>query len=584
METYKRLVSYIYPYKGRLFAATVCMFFFSITHALVSGVLYIVVNGFYSQGAVTIKDIPHAPAFITHFSIPIDFIPLAVVIVFVIRGIFDYASNYLLADVGVRAIRKIRDELYERMVNLSLDFYSRGRTGDFMSRIMNDVGFIQGGITDVLVDLIRQPFVLMINIPMIFLWGGSLAFYAILVFPLVLIPISLLGRQLRGLTKRMQERTADILSVMEEIFTGIRVVKAFNMEQVEIEKFRRINKSVFDFFKKTIRVTVVQRPVIEIIGAIGAGAAIWFGYRHLPPDRFVAFIGALFISYEPIKKLSKVNSTIQQSIAAGNRIFEIIDQVPSIQNKPNARPLSPPIRTIEFRNVALAYVGKTEVLSGINLDVKVGEVLAIVGSSGAGKTSLVNLIPRFYDPTRGSVRINGEDIREYDLKSLRDQIGIVTQETVLFNATVMENVAYGRPSASLEDVKLAATAAYADDFIKKLPRGYGTVIGEKGITLSGGQRQRLSIARALLKNPPILIFDEATSQLDSESEREVQKAIDLLMKGRTVFVIAHRLSTVQNADRIIVLDMGKFVQIGNHTSLIQQGGTYKRLYDLQFSK
>ncbi len=551
--------------------------------ALVSAVLYLVVNGFYNKGSVSLHNIPHAPPFLAAFELPAKFVPLLVVFVFVARGLFEYASDYLMADVGIRAIRKVREDLYQKMVSLSLDFYSKGRTGEFMSRIMNDVGFIQGGITDVLIDLVKQPFAILFNIPMIFFWGGPLAFYAIVVFPIVLIPISSLGKQLRKLTRRMQERTADILSVMEETFTGIRVVKAFNMEPAEVEKFRRINWSVFDFFRKTIRVTAVQKPLIEIFGAIGAGAAIWFGYQNLAPDRFVAFIASLFLFYEPLKKLSKVNSTIQQSIAAGNRIFEIIDEVPTIQSKPSAHLLEPPIRAIEFKNMTLAYDGKREVLSGINLSVKIGEVLAIVGSSGAGKTSLVNLIPRFYDATQGSVQINGKDIRDYDLKSLRDQIGIVTQETVLFNATVMENIAYGKPSASLEDVRAAATAAYADEFIRALPLGYGTITGEKGVTLSGGQRQRLSIARALLKNPPILIFDEATSQLDTESEREVQKAIDLLMKGRTVFVIAHRLSTVQNAHRILVLDQGKIVQSGDHGELMKATGPYKRLYDLQFN-
>lgn len=582
MGTYKRLVSYTYPYKGRFILAMLCMFWFSIANALVSAVFYVVVNGFYNKGAITIKNIPHAPDFISSISFSINWIPFVVFAVFVVRGLFDYLSNYLMADVGMRAIRKVRDELYGRMVDLSVDFYTKGRTGELMSRIMNDVGFIQGGITDVIVDLVKQPLVILFNIPMVFFWGGPLALYAVFVFPLVIIPIAILGHRLRKLTKRMQERTADILSMMEETFTGIRVVKAFNMEQSEVEKFKRINKSVFDFFRKTIRVTIVQRPLIEIFGAVGAGLAIWFGYNNLPPDRFVAFIGSLFIFYEPLKKLSKVNSTIQQSIAAGNRIFEIMDQTPSIQSKPGARPLELPINSIQFDHIGMSYDGATEVLSGINLEVKAGEVLAIVGPSGSGKTSLVSLIPRFYDPIKGSIRMNGADIRDYDLKSLRNQIGIVTQETVLFNTTVMENIAYGRPSASLEEVRESAQAAFADDFIRQLSQGYGTIIGERGAKLSGGQRQRLSIARALLKNPPILILDEATSQLDTESEREVQKAIERLMEGRTVFVIAHRLSTVQNADRIIVLDMGEIVQEGNHASLLKEKGPYKRLHDLQF--
>lgn len=583
MDVYKRLLGYIYPHRYRLAMAIVCMFFLSISQVMVSAVLYIVVNGFYNNGMVIIKDIPHAPDFIQGIQFPVSWIPLIVVGVFVFRGIFDYASNYQMAAVGIRAIRKVRDDLYEKLVHLSLDFYSRGRTGELMSRILNDVGFIQGGITDVLVDLVKQPFVILFNIPMIFIWGGPTAIIAVGVFPIVLIPIAMLGKRLRGLTRKMQEKTADISSMLEETFTGIRIVKAFNMEQREIEKFKAVNRSVFEFFKKTIRVTVIQRPIIEIFAAIGAGTAIWFGYQHLTPDRFVALIGSLFIFYEPFKKLSKVNSTIQQSIAAGNRIFEVMDQVPSVQNKPNAAKLLPPIQTVTFEGVNLTYDTGSEILNGISLEVKADQVLAIVGPSGSGKTSLVNMIPRFYDPTKGSIKINGVDIRDYDLKSLREQIGIVSQETVLFNTSVMENIAYGKPSATLEQVIEAAKAGFADEFIRELPNGYGTIVGEKGVKLSGGQRQRLSISRALLKNPPILILDEATSQLDTESERQVQKAIDLLMKGRTVFVIAHRLSTIQSADRIIVLERGKVAQSGTNDRLLQEEGPYKRLYNLQFN-
>lgn len=583
MDIYKRLLGYIYPHRYRLAMAVVCMFFLSISQVFVSAVLYIVVNGFYNDGYVIIKNIPHAPDFIQGLQFPVSWIPLIVVGVFVFRGIFDYASNYQMAAVGIRAIRKVRDDLYEKLVHLSLDFYSKGRTGELMSRILNDVGFIQGGITDVLVDLVKQPFVILFNIPMIFIWGGPIAVIAIIVFPIVLIPIAKLGKQLRGLTRKMQERTADISSMLEETFTGIRIVKAFNMEQREIEKFKAVNRSVFDFFKKTIRVTVIQRPIIEIFAAIGASIAIWFGYQHLPPDRFVALVGSLFIFYEPFKKLSKVNSTIQQSIAAGNRIFEVMDQVPSVQSKPNATKLAPPIHTVSFHDVHLSYDTGGEILSGISIEVRADQVLAIVGPSGSGKTSLVNLIPRFYDPTKGGIKINGADIRDYDLKSLREQIGIVSQETVLFNTTVMENIAYGKPSATLEQVIEAAKAAFADEFIHALPNGYGTIVGEKGVKLSGGQRQRLSIARALLKNPPILILDEATSQLDTESERQVQVAIDRLMKGRTVFVIAHRLSTIQSADRIIVLERGKVAQAGTNDRLLQEDGPYKRLYNLQFN-
>jgi subfamily B ATP-binding cassette protein MsbA len=418
---------------------------------------------------------------------------------------------------------------------------------------------------------------------MVFIWGGPTAIFAILIFPLVAIPITLLGKNLRRTTKKMQERAADITAFISETLAGIHVVKAFNQEDNEIRRFQQINKSVFEFFKKTIKVTIVQRPLIEVMGAVGAAIAVWFGLKHLPPDRFVAFVGSLFIFYEPLKKISKVNSTIQQSIASGTRIFEILDAVPSIQNRPYAIPFRERVESIQYHHIGFSYDPGKRVLDDIDFPVKRGQILAIVGPSGSGKTTLVNLLPRFYDPTEGSIFINGMDIRDFTLESLRDLIGIVSQDTVLFNGTVRDNIAYGKSQASLEEIERAARAANADSFTENLPKGYDTPLGERGLKLSGGQRQRLAIARAILKDPPILILDEATSHLDTESEREVQSAIENLMEGRTVFVIAHRLSTIQRADRILVLEDGKIVQQGTNDSLLQEGGIYKRLYDLQFN-
>ena len=582
MEIYKRLLTYIKPYRGRLTLAILSMLCYSIANSLVSATLYIILNGLQHKTEVIINDLPHM-----HLAHPIRFpalwIPFIMVGVFLLRGFFDYLSNYQMSSIGIRAVRQIRDDLYKHLVYLSNDFYSRGRTGDYLSRIMNDVGSIQGAITDVIVDLVKQPFVVLFNIPWIFIWGGSYALFAIVVFPLVAIPITLLGKNLRRTTKKMQERSADITAFIGETLSGINIVKAFNREEDEIRRFRQINKSVFDFFKRTIKVTIVQRPLIEVMGAVGAAIAVWFGLQHLTPDRFGAFVIALFLFYEPLKKISKVNSTIQQSIASGTRIFEILDAVPSVQNRPNAITFCEPVQDIVYDHVSFAYeTGKT-VLNDIHCSVRYGEVFALVGSSGSGKTSFVNLLLRFYDPTKGAILINGKDIRDFTLESLRAMIGIVAQDTILFNSTVRENIAYGRPSASLEDVKRAAEAANADHFIEALPRKYDTSLGERGLKLSGGQRQRISIARAILKNPPILILDEATSHLDTESEREVQGAIEHLMQGRTVFVIAHRLSTIQRANRIIVLDEGKIIQQGTSDALLQEGGTYKRLYNLQFN-
>lgn len=578
---YRRLLGYIKAYKWRLVIAILAAQGTAIATALIPATIYVVTNGLQNKERVVIDNLPHVP-FLNGLSFSVHWIPVIVIGVFAMRSAFEYVAHFQMASVGIRAIRQVRDDLFKHIVYLSHDFYSQGRTGDFLSRIMNDVQQIQGAITDVIKDLVKQPFVIIYNVIAVSYFGGRYALIALAMFPVVIIPIALLGKSLRRTTKKMQERSADITAFIGETLSGIHIVKAFNREEKEIARFEETNKHVFDHFKKTIRVTIIQRPLVEIMGALGAGAAIWVSLQHLSLDRFVAFVGGLFLLYEPIKKLSKVNSTIQQSIAAGNRIFEILDEEPSVKNKPDARDFNEAVKRVSFENVSFAYEPNQPVLQDINFDVKVGQVLALVGPSGSGKTTLVHLIPRFFDVKSGRIRINDTDISDIKLKSLRDLIGIVSQDTVLFNMTVRENIAYARPSASLEDVKAAAKAAHADHFIEDLPQGYDTPLGERGMKLSGGQRQRLAIARAILKDPPILILDEATSHLDTESEREVQIALENLIEGRTSFVIAHRLSTIQRADRILVLQNGKILQDGTNDSLLQEGGAYKRLYDLQF--
>lgn len=586
MNIYRRLLVYIRPYRLRLAIAFVCMFAFSIANALVSVAIYMITKGFVQKDQVVVDNIPYLSKYVPQISsmtLPIIWIPIILVGVFIFRGFFDYMSNYQMANVGILAVRKVRDDLYRHLVYLSHDFYAKGRTGDFLSRITNDVGQIQGAITDVITDLIKQPLVILFNIPFIFIWGGKYALIAILIFPLVAIPIVLLGKQLRKLTKKMQERTGDITAFIGETLSGAHIVKAFCREEGEIRRFEEINKSVFNFFRRTIKITIIQRPLIEVIGAVGAAFAVWFGIKYLPPERFAAFFIALYICYEPLKKISKVNSTIQQSIAAGQRIFEILDAKPTIQNKPGAIAFAEAIREIRYEKVAFYYETEKWVLQDINFHAKHNEIIAFVGASGSGKTTLMNLLLRFYDPIQGAIRINGHDIRDLTLESLRALIGIVSQETILFNATIRENIAYGRPDASLEEVRRVAEIAYASHFIESLPETYDTPLGERGLKLSGGERQRIAIARALLKDPPILILDEATSHLDTQSEQEVQRALENLMQKRTVFVIAHRLSTIQKADRILVMDKGKIVQQGTNEFLLRLGGTYKKLYDLQFN-
>ncbi len=581
MDIYRRLLAYIKPYKKRLILAIICMFGYSIVTSLVSAIPYLVLNGMYHQSEV-VFNIPHVP-FLNNIHFPVYWIPIFMIAISMLRALFEYISSYQMSTVGISAVRNVRNDLFKHLVNVSHDFYAKGRTGDFLSRIMNDVGSIQGAVTDVIVDVVKQPLTILFNIPMVFIWGGPDAVLALLIFPMVAIPITILGKSLRRTTKKMQERSADITAFIGETLNGISIVKSYNREDYEDRKFQKINQSVFDYFAKTIRITLIQRPMIEVMAALGASAAVWVEFKHLPPDRFMAFVISLFLFYEPLKKISKVNSTIQQSIAAGTRIFEILDAVPTIRNSSSAAPLKEPVGEIFFDHIGFGYRPEQHVLTDISLKVKRGEVIALVGASGSGKTTLVSLLIRFYDPVSGTIRMNGRDIRDITLESLRSKMSFVTQETVLFNGTVRENISYGNLSASFEEVQEAARTAYADHFIEALPQGYDTPLGDRGLKLSGGQRQRLAIARALLPNPEILIFDEATSHLDTESEREVQGALENAMKGRTVFVIAHRLSTIQRADRIIVMQEGKIMQEGTSESLLRDGGIYKKLYDLQFN-
>lgn len=514
-------------------------------------------------------------------------VPVAIVLLYFFKGVFRYTQGYLMKYVGQRVIMDIRNRMYEHYQRLSLDYYTANQTGAMMSRITNDINSMQQALP-VAVDLIRQPFTLMGLMAVAFYQEWRLTLFALLIMPLMAVPFIKFGHRLRRYSKKGQEKMGDISSVLQETITGIRVTRAFGMDGYEIGRFRDENKRFFNIIMKRVRIDEISGPLNEFIGSIGIAFVIWYGgYQVLngqsTPGAFFSFLAACALMYNPIKKLNGANAQIQDSMAAAERVFHILDTEPSVKEKEGALTISGVKEGVEFKNVSFKYQDEM-VLKGVDLRVKVGEIVAIVGESGGGKSTLVSLIPRFYDVTDGAVTIDGVDIRDLTFKSLRGLTGVVSQETFLFNDTVRNNIAYlpERESISFDAIVEAAKAANAHEFIMAMPDGYDTVIGERGVRLSGGQRQRLSIARALLKNPPILILDEATSSLDAESEYLVQEALNRLMKGRTTLVIAHRLSTIQHADRIVVLSKGKIAEEGRHEELLRQGGEYSRLYNRQF--
>jgi subfamily B ATP-binding cassette protein MsbA len=513
-------------------------------------------------------------------------LPLAIMGLGVIKGVFTFGEGYLMNFVGQRVVADIRERLYSHLQTLSLSFFDRTPTGVLMARITNDVNSMQGAVSNAVTGMIKDFFTFLGLLGVIFYRDWLLAIFAILVFPLAAYPFIRFGRKLRKISKRTLETMAYISTFLQETIFGHRIVKAFNMEAYENRRFRDANERYFRYLMKRVKVRALSNPVMEWLAYLGIGAFIWVGgYRVISGvmtvGDFFSFMTAMALLYDPMRGLSKVNLLIQEGVVAARRVFAILDLKPEVTDAPDAWSLQSFSQEIKYRDVSFRY-DEEMVLNRISFTVKPGEKVALVGSSGAGKTTLVNLLPRFYDVTKGKILIDGMDIRHVTLQSLRNQIGVVSQQTLLFNDTVRNNIAYGRPDIPAEEVIKAATMADAHDFIVKLPQGYDTVIGEQGVRLSGGQRQRISIARALLKNAPILILDEATSSLDTESEREVQAALDRLMEKRTVLVIAHRLSTVRNVDRILVLSEGRIVEEGVHKELMAIGGEYKKLYELQF--
>ena len=516
----------------------------------------------------------------------LQWIPFAIVGIFLFKGLCNYGQTILMSSIGLRIVADLRNKLYECIQRQSLAFFTENPTGILMSRITNDVLSVQSAASEAITALVKDSFTLVCLVGVIFYTDWKLALIAMIVFPLTIYPISRFGKKMRKVTTSTQITMGTLNSLLQETISGTRIVKAFCMEKYESARFSAENERLFKLNMKTVSVNAISSPLMDFLGGLGIAAVIFYGGYNVvhglsTPGKFFSFLAALLMLYEPVKRLTNVNNTMNQGIAGADRIFSIIDRVPDIQDKPGAGKLPPITEGIDIQNVTFRYEEKP-VLKNINLSIKAGEVVAFVGMSGGGKTTLVNLIPRFYDVSDGRILIDGHDIRNVTLQSLRSRIAIVTQQTILFNDTVKNNIAYGDIQRTDEDIFNAAKAANAHDFIMKLPKGYDSNIGELGTKLSGGEKQRISIARALLKDAPILILDEATSSLDTEAEIEVQGALDNLMKGRTTLVIAHRLSTIRNADRIIALVNGEIVEEGNHETLIAKKGEYYRLYNLQF--
>lgn len=571
MNPFLRLLRYARPYRGWLATALVAM----LLYAAASAYLAYLIKPIFDEVLPTRE--------------ALGFVAGLIVATYLIKGIGSYVSSYLMTQVGQRVVMDLRNALFRHIVGQSAGFFARRTTGQLMSRITNDVNQIQRSVSDTIGDLLRESLALVGYATLLFYYDARLALVFMTGAPLVMYPLVRLGQRVRRVTRRSQEELENLSHVTAEAFTGHRIVKAFGTEGFEAAKFGQGSWRLFRTNMKVTSALSVLPPLMEFLGGLGMAAALWYGSREiasgaLTAGEFTSFIAALFLMYGPAKKLSRVNADLQQSMAAAQRIFEMLDTHTEVRDRPGAGTLAPLGGGIEFRHVSFGYEdgGGRAILRDVSFPVRAGQMIALVGLSGAGKTTLVNLIPRFYDVTGGAILIDGVDIRNVTLKSLRAQIGMVTQETVLFDDTIARNIAYGTPSMTMEEIAAAARAAHAHEFIVTLPEKYETRIGERGQRLSGGQRQRLAIARALLKNSPILILDEATSSLDAQSELLVQDALANLLMNRTAFVIAHRLSTVRRADAIIVLERGRVVEMGRHEELlVRPGGAYAKLYSLQ---
>ncbi len=603
MKNYIRLIGYVKAHLWVLACAAVFMILSSTLQPISLG-------GFipFIDKVMIGKDIvlpgKHVPVFISDAVSWINSVPrmkllsmfiIFYIVLFVLRSVFMYLQQFLMREVSQRVVRDIRNLLYEKLLRLSMNFYSNSRTGTLVSRITHDTTIIQDATSEGLTDLIWQSLqfifslIMVISVAVFFRISVMFIFFALIIMPIIVVPLIYIGKRLRHISKRYQESMAGIHNILYEAVSGIRVIKGFSMEEYEKEKFRQENERLKKMVMKSNKRVLAVSPLTELATMVSAMVILWLGgsqviMGNMTIGTLTVFSLSVLSLSKPVNRLSRVHNINQQALAAAARIFETLDEKVDIEDKKDARILPPVKKEIVFSGVCFKYAEKeNEVLTDISFRARAGEVIAFVGPSGAGKTTIVSLIPRFYDPIKGSISIDGFDIRDVSLQSLISQIGVVTQDTILFNDTVSANIAYGKKNVDSARVVDAAKTANAHDFIMEMPDKYNTIIGEKGFKLSGGEKQRLAIARAIFKNPPILIFDEATSQLDSESEKLVQEAIDRLMRGRTVFVVAHRLSTIKHADNIIVMENGKISDMGRHEELIERKGLYNKLYTMQFA-
>ena len=570
MKIYLRLLKYVYPYKFSLILAAIFM---------------LLVAGLTSLSAYVIKPVMDYIFVQKREDLILPFAFL-IILIFFFKGLFSYLQRVIMGKVGMRVVTDLRQELFDHLLTQNLAFFTSESSGNLLSRIVNDVYMIQYAVTQALTGLIQHVFTVIGLVGVVFYLNYKLALVAIVVFPVAVYPLYYFSRKMRKYSRETQKSYSSMSEAILEGLKGITIVKAFNTEDYEREKFRQENEKMYRIIMKNVEVQALSNPVMEFIGALGVAAIISLGgylviRGSMTQGEFFSFIASLMMLYDPIRKMNGLNALIQAGVAAGERIFQILDLPPVDVDRENAKELKEFKDRILYEDVYFRYEDRW-IIQGVNMEIKKGEMVAIVGSTGSGKTTLVNLLPRFYEVTKGRITIDGEDIRNFTLSSLRRNISIVTQQTILFNDTVKNNILYGNWDASFEDVVRAAKVANAHDFIMRLPNGYDTVIGEGGVKLSGGERQRISIARAIVKNAPILILDEATSSLDTESEKEVQEAIERLMVNRTSIVIAHRLSTVRRADRIYVIKDGRVVEVGTHRELLEKKGEYYRLYTLQF--